>query len=96
MEVKSSYGVSINVMGEMSISLSGYKKTECYKVLSSDGEDSLYRLYYMDGEIWLGHWGWYGEKKDAFWCEYIIKINSGNIKIKSREKETFPCFCYAW
>ncbi len=75
MEVKSSYGVSINVMGEMSISLSGYKKTECYKVLSSDGEDSLYRLYYMDGEIWLGHWGWYGEKKDAFWCEYIIKIN---------------------
>lgn len=68
-------GNFIRVMGNMTISTSNYVEKKCYKVMSSRGEDTGYRLYYMDHELWLSHWGWYGENKDALWCEYIMKMN---------------------
>lgn len=44
-----------------------------YKVMS-DAEDTGFRIYYMDEEIWIGHFSWYGEKKDAWWADYIFGV----------------------
>jgi hypothetical protein len=47
--------------------------TPGYKVMSNS-EDTGFRLYYMDEEIWIGHFSWYGEKKDAWWADYIFGV----------------------
>ena len=38
--------------------------------------DTGYRVFRLDGEVWIGHWSWYGAKRDAWWCEYIFKVET--------------------
>ena len=66
----------ITVMGDMSLDVSKYSNKQCFRVITPDGSDSGYIIYKMDDEVWISHWSWYGENKDAWWCEYIMKINS--------------------
>ena len=68
----------LSVMGDLFISektdLSNYESVLIYQVLDQEGCDTGYRIYYLDKELWIGHFDWYGEKKDAWWCEYIVKV----------------------
>lgn len=60
--------------GLSSLDISGYDKKEGFRVLTSDGIDSGYSIYMMDDDVWVSHGGWYGDKKDVWWCEYILKV----------------------
>lgn len=67
-------GNQIVVFGDMTVDLTQYRSVKCQKVLDRDGNDTGYRIYYLDDEVCIGHFDWYGEKKDAWWCEYIFSI----------------------
>ncbi len=63
--------------GLSDIDISSYKSKRCYLVLAEDGTDTGYRIFCLDENVWVGHWGWYGTNKDAFWCEYIFNVRLG-------------------
>ncbi|PKM84415.1 MAG: hypothetical protein CVU86_07320 [Firmicutes bacterium HGW-Firmicutes-11] len=44
-----------------------------YKVMS-DSEDTGFRIYYLDEEVWIGHYSWYGQNNDAWWADYIFGV----------------------
>lgn len=68
-------GDEIIVMdGLSSLDISGYYKKQGFRVLTSEGSDSGYFIYKLDQEIWISHWGRYGENKDVGWCDYIFKV----------------------
>lgn len=64
----------ISVMGEMSFDVSKYFNKQCFRVITPDGTDTGYIIYKMDDEVWISHWRWFGKSKDAWWCEYILRI----------------------
>lgn len=59
----------------VSLDVSSYSEKACYQVLTSDGTDTGYRIFRMDGRTWIGHWSWYGTNKSGWWCEYIFDVN---------------------
>lgn len=68
-------GDEIIVMdGLSSLDISGYYRKQGFRVLTSEGRDSGYFIYKLDQEIWISHWGRYGENKDVWWCDYIFKV----------------------
>jgi len=67
-------GEQVKVVGDMVIDISNYSSKKCYRVLTSDNNDTGYIIYELDNETWISHWGWYGENKDAWLCEYILRV----------------------
>ena len=67
---------TILTMGESigNIDLSSYNEKSCYKVMSNSA-DTGFRIYYLDNEIWIAHFSWYGEKKKAWWADYIFSVS---------------------
>ena len=59
----------------VSLDASSYSEKVCYQVLTSEGTDTGYRIFRMDGRTWIGHWNWYGTNKAGWWCEYIFDVN---------------------
>ena len=70
-------GDQIIVMGDMTLDVSEYSDRRCLRVSTPDGSDTGYAICKMDDEVWISHGDWYGEKKDVWWCDYIMKIASG-------------------
>ena len=72
---------SISAMGKDvgSIDISAYHETTSYKVMVN-AEDTGFRIYYLDKDVWIGHFSWYGEKKDVWWADYIfsVKLHDNN------------------
>lgn len=66
----------ILTMGEGvgNIDLSSYNEKLCYKVMSNS-EDTGFRIYCLDNEIWIAHFSWYGGKKNAWWADYIFSVS---------------------
>lgn len=58
----------------MTLDISKYKSSMSYKVLDSSGEDTNYRIFILDDNIWIGHYNWFGANNDSFWCEYIFSL----------------------
>lgn len=59
----------------VSLDVSSYSEKAYYQVLTSDGTDTGYRIFRMDGKTWIGHWSWYGTNKAGWWCEYIFDVS---------------------
>lgn len=72
---KEALGDTIDVFGKElhMIDLSPYTKKDVYKVMINY-EDTGYRIYYLDDEVWFGHFSWYGTNKDAWWADYIFSL----------------------
>lgn len=70
-------GGAIDVFGDelRLLDLSAFSKTAGYKVMAG-GEDTGYRIYYLDDEVWIGHFSWFGEKKDAWWADYVFSVKA--------------------
>jgi len=60
--------------GAFDIDVSHFHDKAGWSVFTADGQDTGYRIFRLDGQVWIGHWGWYGEKKDGWWCEYIFRV----------------------
>jgi len=73
--VKENLHNTILTMGEgiSNIDLSSYNEKICYKVMSNS-EDTGFRIYCLDNEIWIAHFSWYGRKKNAWWADYIFSV----------------------
>jgi hypothetical protein len=56
------------------IDLSSYDEKTCFKVMSNS-KDTGFRIYYLDNEIWIAHFSWYGSKKNAWWADYIFSVS---------------------
>ena len=61
-------------MDTFGMDLSAYPDAVCYQVLDAEAQDTGYRIFLLDGMIWLGHWSGYGEKHDAWWCNTIMML----------------------
>jgi beta-lactamase regulating signal transducer with metallopeptidase domain len=74
-------GDAIQTFGEggaFDLDVSGFSDKAGWSVIDVNGEDTGYRIFRLDGEIWIGHWSWYGAKHDAWWCEYIFKVGGAD------------------
>lgn len=58
----------------ISLDVSSYSEKACYQILTSEGADTGYRIFRMNGRIWIGHWIWYGTNKADWCCEYIFDL----------------------
>ncbi|BAK98461.1 peptidase M56 family protein [Oscillibacter valericigenes Sjm18-20] len=54
--------------------VSGYSDKAGWRVLDADERDTGYRIFRMDGEIWIGHWDL--SDHDAGVCEYIFRLEA--------------------
>jgi hypothetical protein len=68
---------AIDVFGDelRLLDLSAFRETAGYKVMAA-GQDTGYRVYYLDDEVWIGHFSWFGEKKDAWWADYVFSVKA--------------------
>lgn len=55
------------------INLSGYT-TKTGWIVNEAGTDTGFRIFLLDDQLWVGHWDYYGEEGNAFWCEYLFRI----------------------
>lgn len=58
----------------ISLDVSGYRDKAGWRVMTTSGGDTGYRIFRMDDDLWIGHWGWYGSNNDAWWCDYIFRV----------------------
>ena len=74
--VEENLGNAILTMGEGigNIDLSLYNGKYCYKVMSNN-EDTGFRIYSLDNEIWIAHFSWYGTAKNAWCADYIFAVS---------------------
>lgn len=56
------------------IDLSSYNEKVCYKVMANS-EDTGFRIYCLDKEVWIAYFSWFGEKKDAWTANYIFSVS---------------------
>ncbi|HEX3029080.1 MAG TPA: hypothetical protein VHT34_07225 [Clostridia bacterium] len=59
------------------IDLSSYNKKVCYKVINNS-EDTGYRIYCLDDEVWIAYFSWFGEKKSSWDANYIFSVSIRN------------------
>ena len=57
------------------VDVSGFGNKAGWRVVTTEGSDTGYRIFLMDAEVWVGHWGWYGSDHDAWWCEYLFRVS---------------------
>lgn len=55
------------------VDISSFNKKVCYKVMNDD-EDTGFRVYCLDKEVWIAHFSWYGTKRNAWWADYIFGV----------------------
>lgn len=73
------YICTYNTESVFDIDISSYNSKSCYIVLAKDGTDTGYRIFCLDGTVWVSHWDWYGSKMDRWWCEYIFSVSGSSI-----------------
>jgi len=56
------------------LDLSGYRQVIAYRVLNRTGDDTGYRIYDLDGEIWIGHFSRRGDAIDTRYCDYLCSL----------------------
>jgi hypothetical protein len=59
------------------IDLSSYNEKLCFKVMANS-EDTGFRIYCLDKEVWIAYFSWFGEKKDAWTANYIFSVSTRN------------------
>jgi len=72
--VLSEPGDKLEVDKSMVLDISSYKAKTCYRVLTSEGTDTGYRIFHLDDEIWIGYWERYAYDKGEWWCSYIFSV----------------------
>jgi hypothetical protein len=56
------------------IDLSSYNEKLCYKVMSNS-EDTGFRIYCLDNDVWIAYFSRIGEKKDTWMANYIFSVS---------------------